>query len=79
MKTRIGIEPAELDCDEDQGGTRCEVLEVRVSVERTEPPPDPEWLVSQDLFLSPEEFQALYHRMRAYFEQGTWNVGTVEW
>lgn len=79
MKTRIGIEASELDCDEDRGGTRCEVLEVCISVERTEPPPDPEWEPYQDLYLSPDELQYLYHRMRMYFEQGTWSVGTVEW
>lgn len=79
MKTRIGIEASELDCDHDQGGTRCDVREVCISVERTEPPEDPEWAVSQDLLLSPDELQYLYHRMRTYFEQGTWSFGTVEW
>lgn len=68
MKTRIGLEPSELDCEHDKGGTRCEVREVCISVERTEPPADPEWLASQDLYLSPDELQALYHRMRVYFE-----------
>jgi hypothetical protein len=77
MKTRISLEPTELD--EDEAHTRCEVREACISVERTELPPDPEWLASQDLFLSPEEMQALYHRMRLYYEQGIWSTGTVEW
>ena len=72
MKTHITLEPSELDDDDHAVG-------IYVSVERAEPPDDPEWAVSQDLYLSPDEFQYLYHRMRVYVEQGTWSGGTVEW
>ena len=79
MKTRISLEPSELDCDRDEGGTRCEVKEVMISVERLGLPDNSAWETGQELFLSPDELQYLYHRMRAYYEQGTWNIGMVEW
>lgn len=79
MRTRISVEPSELDCDEGKGHARCEVREVMIRVERLEPPADPEWEEEQVLLLSPDELQALYHRMRMYFEQGAWSVGTVNW
>lgn len=75
MKTRIGLAPDELGDDD-------RVLSVWVSVERADGPDDEDALYgekSQDLFLSPDELQSLYHRMRVYFEQGTWTIGTVEW
>lgn len=79
MKTRIALEPSELDCDHDRSCERCDVLEVMISVERLGLPDDSAWETGQELFLSPDELQYLYHRMRAYYEQGTWITGTVEW
>lgn len=31
----------------------------------------------QELFMSPSEMEALYRRLKLYYEQGVWSMGTV--
>lgn len=70
MKSRVTLEPSELSED-------GRVIEAWISVERLGDCDDD--ATDRDLFLSPEEMQFLYHRMRLYYEDGIWTTGTVEW
>jgi hypothetical protein len=70
VKSRISLEPCELNADE------TEVTEIMISIEREdEPEPD---LRDQVLLMTPKEMDALYARMKLYYEQGIWSTGSVE-
>ncbi len=75
MKSRITLEPSVLDEELPHGPSA--VKEVWICVERYGE--CDEDATDRNLFLSPEEMQFLYHRMRLYYEDGIWTTGTVEW
>lgn len=69
-KSRICVEPSEVDDDTDT------VLEVVVSVERQDEPD--EELRCQLLVMTPAEMAELYDRMTVYYKQGIWSMKSVE-
>lgn len=69
MKTKISLEPTELDEDQDV------VTEIGIFLDRDHGEGD---LREQMLVLLPDELQELYQRMRLYYEQGIWSFTTVE-
>lgn len=69
-KSRISVEATELDEDEQDW------TEAGIFIER-EGEPD-EDLRSQQLLATRAELAAIYARLKMYFEQGIWSIGSVE-